>query len=249
MTDDAAEAERTAEPETESEADTAESTTGTAETAGETDTQTTGEDSATDTDAVSETAERGDDQHDAGETVEMTAESPEDLVERIATHDEALAADVDVLLTRLDDTEQTLRDREERVEELTSRLRRVQADFQNYKKRAKKRQNQIKSRATEDLVQRLVVVRDNLLRALAQDENVDIRDGVETTLDEFDRILEEENVSPIEPKPGDEVDPQRHEVLMRVESAQEEGTIVEVYQPGYEMAEKVIRAAQVTVSK
>ncbi|WP_331236319.1 nucleotide exchange factor GrpE [Natronorarus salvus] len=149
---------------------------------------------------------------------------------------------------RIDDLEADLAEREERIEELESSLRRVQADFQNYKKRRQRQEDQLRETATEDLVSRLVGVRDNLVRALSQDEEADIRPGVESTLSEFDRVLEEENVRAIEPEPGTEVDPQRHEVMMRVESDRPEGTVEELYTPGYEMGEKVLRAAQVTVS-
>ncbi len=68
------------------------------------------------------------------------------------------------------------------------------------------------------------------------------------TLREFDRILEDENVSEIDPDPGTETDPQRHEVMMQVDSDQPEGTVADVYTPGYEMGGKVIQNAQVTVS-
>ncbi len=68
------------------------------------------------------------------------------------------------------------------------------------------------------------------------------------TLREFDRVLADENVSEIDPEPGTETDPQRHEVMMTVDSDQPEGTIADVYTPGYEMGEKVIQNAQVTVS-
>jgi molecular chaperone GrpE len=171
------------------------------------------------------------------------------LVEEIAAHDEELADEVAALDERRRDLEETVADLESERDDLESRLKRTQADFQNYKKRAKKRQDQIRERATEDLVERLVTVRDDLVRALEQDENVDIRDGVEATLTEFDRVLEDENVEVIEPLPGDEVDPTRHEVMMRVESDQPAGTVADLYQAGYEMADKVIRAAQVTVSE
>ncbi|WP_122088534.1 nucleotide exchange factor GrpE [Halalkalicoccus subterraneus] len=146
--------------------------------------------------------------------------------------------------------EAELDEREERIEDLESRLKRTQADFQNYKKRAKKRQEQVEKRATEDLVTRLLDVRDNLNRAVEEEsEDADsLREGVEMTLSEFDRVLENEDVSTVSPEPGTEVDPQRHEVMMRVESDQPEGAIEEVYTPGYEMAEKVLRPAQVTVS-
>jgi len=180
----------------------------------------------------------------------------DDLVARVATVDEELAAEVGDLADRIEDLEAELSDAESdmaekdrRIEELESNLKRTKADFQNYKKRTEKRKQQIKERATEDLVERLIDVRDNLVRALEQDANADIRDGVEATLSTFDRVLEDENVEPIHPEPGAEVDPQVHEVVMRVEGDQPGGTVEEVYRPGYRMAGKVLQAAQVTVSE
>jgi len=171
-----------------------------------------------------------------------------DLADRVATYDGELGAAVENLEARIEELETELAEERERADDLESRLKRKQADFQNYKKRAKKRQEEIKERATEDFLTRLVPVRDDLVRALEQDENVDIRDGVESTLESFDRVLDEENVTPIQPDPGDAVDPTRHEVMMRVESDQPGGTVVDVYRPGYEMAGTVIQEAQVTVS-
>ncbi len=141
-----------------------------------------------------------------------------------------------------------LEDARNRADDFESRLKRKQADFQNYKKRQQERLEEEKQRATEDLVTRLLDVRDNLERALDQDEDVDIRGGVETTLDQFDEQLARENVEQIRPETGGETDPQRHEVLATVESDQPEGTIAEVHRTGYEMAGKVLRPAQVVVS-
>jgi molecular chaperone GrpE len=171
-----------------------------------------------------------------------------DLADRVAEHDAELGAAVEELEARVAELEAELAETRERADDLESKLKRKQADFQNYKKRAKKRQEEIKERATEDFLTRLVPVRDDLVRALDQDEDVDIRDGVESTLSSFDRVLEEEDVTPIQPDAGDEVDPTRHQVMMRVESDQPEGTVVDVYRPGYEMAGTVIQEAQVTVS-
>ncbi|WP_458187377.1 nucleotide exchange factor GrpE [Haladaptatus sp. NG-WS-4] len=169
------------------------------------------------------------------------------LVARVATEDESLAAEVEEHVSTV---ESERRELERQVEDLEARLKRKQADFQNYKKRAKKRQEQLEKRATEDLVTRLIDVRDNLKRAVEEDhENVEsLREGVELTLKELDRVFEDENVAEIDPDPGEEVDPQRHEVMLRVESDHPEDTIADVYQPGYEMAEKVLQSAQVTVS-
>ena len=170
-----------------------------------------------------------------------------ELVAEVAAQDAELATDLEGHLAQL---EAERRDAEERAEDLESKLKRNRADFQNYKKRAKKRQEQMKDRATEDLVENLLDVRDNLKRAVEDDhENVEsLKEGVEMTLKELDRVFEDEDVSEIAPEPGTETDPQRHEVMMQVESDQPEGTVADVYQPGYEMDEKVLRAAQVTVS-
>ncbi|MFB6302613.1 MAG: nucleotide exchange factor GrpE [Haloferacaceae archaeon] len=171
-----------------------------------------------------------------------------DLADRVADHDEALADEVRNLQADLASKEDRVAELEERVEELEAKLKRKAADFENYKKRAERRREELKERAAEDLVERVVEVRDDLVRALDQKGDAGLRDGIESTLDTFDRVLEEENVEPIEPAPGDEVDPHRHEVMMRVESDRPEGRIVDLYRPGYEMAGHVVQTAQVTVS-
>lgn len=174
----------------------------------------------------------------------------EELVERVADADpEELAAELVALRERGADAEAALADCQAEVEDLEARLKRKQADFENYKKRMEKRREEEAHRATQDLLERLLDVRDNLLRALEQDEDADVRSGVETTLTQFDDVLAAEDVRSIEPGHGDEVDPRRHEVLMRVESGQEPGTVVEVHRPGYEMAGQVLRPAQVTVAE
>ncbi len=174
---------------------------------------------------------------------------PAELVDRVESADAAtVAAELAALHERAADAETALADCREEVDELESRLKHKQADFENYKKRMDRRREQERRRATEDLVERLLDVRDNLARAVEQDADADVRGGVETTLRQFDDVLEAEDVTPIEPSPGDAVDPQRHEVLMRVESDEATGTVHEVHRAGYEMADTVLRPAQVTVS-
>ena len=187
--------------------------------------------SESDSDASEPTGEES----DAGPPIEgiadrIAAEEPAAVAEEIAT----LRAEVADLRIERDDLE--------------SKLKRKQAEFKNYKKRQKKRREQERDRATEELVTELLEVRDNLLRALEQDESADIRDGVEATFRSLDDVLDGEGVEAIEPESGAETDPTRHEVLLRVESDEPEGTVAELQRPGYEMADKVLRAAQVTVS-
>jgi molecular chaperone GrpE len=205
-------------------------------------------DATTEEDAGTDPAVNGDPVDGANETgsesesdADATAEGLAARVAEATDSDGELADEVAALETRVAELESE-------TDELRAKLKRKQADFQNYKKRSKRQQEQLRERATEDLVERLVPVRDNLLRALDQEEGTDIRPGVESTLSELDRVLDDENVTVVEPAPGDEVDPHRHEVMMRVDADQPEGTVVDLYQPGYEMGEKVLRPAQVTVS-
>jgi molecular chaperone GrpE len=199
----------------------------------------------------------------ANGTAEATAEEPNDgsvaaggdarrdeeaLAAAVAEHDEALAREVAALEADLVETREALRERDEEVEELTSKLARVKADFSNYKERAKRKQEDIRERASEALVERLTPVRNDLLRALDQDEGSDLRPGVESTLEKFDEVLADEGVESIAPEPGEEVDPARHQVMLRVDSDRPEGTIHEVYEPGYEMGDRVLSEAKVTVS-
>ncbi|GAD51797.1 heat shock protein GrpE [Halarchaeum acidiphilum MH1-52-1] len=174
----------------------------------------------------------------------------ESLAERVAEYDEDLAEEVADVVSDRNELAEDVEDLEAEVEDLEERLQRVQADFQNYKKRAKRKQEETEERATEDLVTRLLDVRDNLTRALAEESNDadSLREGVEMTKRELDRVFEDEGVEEIAPEPGTETDPHRHEVMLEVSSDEPEGTVAEVYRPGYEMGGKVLRAAQVTVS-
>jgi molecular chaperone GrpE len=198
-------------------------------------------------------------------SAEVTVESEdiEDLTERVAAASEedvareiaslrSLVADLEARTEGEENEATTAGETEtaaEQIEELQSKLARKQADFENFKKRMDRQRAQERERATEDLVTRLLGVRDDLVRALNQEDDAEIRGGVESTLGEFDRVLDDEGVAEIGPDPGTEVDPQRHEVMLRVDSEHPEGTVAEVFRPGYEMGGKVLRPAQVTVSE
>lgn len=173
-----------------------------------------------------------------------------DLVGEVTAHDEELGAAVADLQKRIEDLEETVEEKDEEIETLTERLQRTQADFQNYKKRAKERQSDLQAKAKGDLIERFLEVRDNLSRALEDESNdlESLKEGVRVTRNEFDRVLDAENVVTIDPEPGDDVDPTRHEVMMRVESEEPADTVASVFRPGYEMDGSVLRAAQVTVS-
>jgi len=178
------------------------------------------------------------------------AEVDEELQARVEDASPAdIARELAALRNRTDSLETQVEELDAENEALEEKLKRKQAEFQNYKKRMQKRRKEEKERATEELVTRILDVRDNLERALEQDEDTDIRSGVESTLRQLDDVLQAENVVVIDPEPGEDVDPTQHQVLANVDSEEEPGTIADVHRPGYEMAEKVLREAQVTVSE
>jgi len=185
----------------------------------------------------------------AGDPIEDAEEVEGDsLADAVAEHDEALADEIAALEDELAEARAELLEKDEEIDELTSKLARVRADFSNYKQRAKQKQEDIRERASESLVERITPVRNDLLRALDQEEGSDLRPGVESTLEKFDEVLADEGVEPIAPDPGSDVDPARHQVMLRVESNQPDGTVHEVYEPGYEMGDRVVSEAKVTVS-
>lgn len=204
----------------------------------------------------------------ATDSVDGGEDAPEEAVPEWVLEDRALSTDgveprdplvdwaaeadpktVATLLTALDERVTELsNDRaslKEEVEELEDRVKRIQADFQNYKKRTERRRQEEQAQATRDLVERLLPVRDNLERAVDQDADVGIREGVEATLAELDEVLASEDIETIEPTPGDPIDPQRHEVVHREDD--EADAISTMFRRGYEMGDAVIRPAQVTV--
>lgn len=135
--------------------------------------------------------------------------------------------------------------------ELLDRLRRLQADFENYRKRMLKEQTRIVETAEADLVKKLLAVIDNLERALANPVPADARglyDGVKMVLDQFTDILTREGLEVIDPD-GELFDPEHHEAFMVVETDDcPEDTVVEVSQKGYRFRGILLRPAMVKVS-
>lgn len=181
---------------------------------------------------------------------EATEAIPEGFVEQVAAHDEELAEVAARAVERTEGLERRLEETREHADELMSRLKRSRADFENYKRRMEQQREEIEARANERLVKRLVDVRTDLSRAVDTKEQSakDLREGVGMILQNLDRILDAEDVEEIDPDPGDEVDPHRHEVMMRVDSDRPADEIVEVFEPGYAQADRILTPAKVTVS-
>lgn len=155
------------------------------------------------------------------------------------------ALDVDELLARLQDAEA-------RYEEALGDLRRVAADFDNYRKRMSREHERVIARAGERILAKLLPVLDDLGRALEaaeHHEEAKVLEGVRMTRDQLLGVLVSEGVEEI-PAEG-AFDPHVHEALAVTPGPPDVagGTVIEVVQPGYRLGEVVIRPARVVVAE
>lgn len=198
-------------------------------------------------------SDEGDSQPSTVEAVDGLEDAPLDptgFLTTVESVDDDLLADARSLVEYAVELESAHVSAEEEIDELTSRLKRAHADFENYKKRIERRREDERTAATRRVIDRLLTVRADLARAVSAEEQTidDLRDGVRLTLNELDRILDAEGVEEIAPDVGDEVDPRQHEVMLRVESDQPADHIAEVFESGYRHGDTVLREAQVSVS-
>ena len=146
--------------------------------------------------------------------------------------------------------EERLAEVERERDERTDDLKRVAAEFENYRKRVARDQQSLAVRAHERLVKELLPVLDDLERALhaaAEHQEAQLEDGVELVHRELQEALAKEGVSEIET--NGHFDPHVHEALLSQPSDQEEGAILDVLQKGYRLGDRVLRPARVVVSQ
>ncbi|MFB3819411.1 MAG: nucleotide exchange factor GrpE [Candidatus Methylomirabilales bacterium] len=138
------------------------------------------------------------------------------------------------------------------LERLQERLLRLQAEFENWKKRSAREKADFLKFANEELLLTLLPVLDNLDRAIAsapaQGPCGPLREGVEMTARLFRGALERAGVRPVEAV-GQPFDPGVHQAVAQVEAPGEENRVVEEVQKGYLLEGRVLRPAMVKVSR
>jgi molecular chaperone GrpE len=197
------------------------------------------------------TGEPGDDAVDAAE--QDAAEQDQALPERADEEDEddveaVMAAEVEEDAIAAD-----LAKARAEAESYLDDLRRLQADFDNYRKRTLREQTARTASASQALVTRLLPVLDNFERAVSAAEQSRDFDGmlkgVEMVLGTLREVLEGEGLVKIEAE-GKPFDPERHEAVIAVEHEDAEpGMVVDIIRAGYELGGKVLRPAMVKVAK
>jgi len=147
---------------------------------------------------------------------------------------------------------------EQQLESYKEELLRAKAEMQNIRRRSEIDVEKAHKFALEKFVKELLPVLDSLEKAVESTEGHEvhneevvtrIKEGVDMTLDMFTRAMEKFNVAQISPM-GEPFDPQQHEAMSMVPSAEAEpNTVIAVMQKGYTLNGRVVRPAMVMVAK
>lgn len=142
--------------------------------------------------------------------------------------------------------------KDKEIAELTDTLKRLQADFENFKKRYEKDWNERVRLANHGLIYNLLAVLDSFDKALEDarknDDPASLRQGLEGLRRQFVQTLQREGLKEI--STSGKFDPFVHEALMSEQRDDvEEGTILEVFQKGYALGQNTLRPAKVKVAR
>ncbi|MGO5543585.1 nucleotide exchange factor GrpE [Blautia sp. HCP3S3_H10_1] len=138
---------------------------------------------------------------------------------------------------------------EQQIEELTDRLKRSMAEFDNYRKRTEKEKSSMYIIGAKDIVEKMLPIVDNFERGLAQaPEDDPFAEGMKMIYKQMMTAFDEMGVKPIETV-GKEFDPNLHNAVMHVEDESVgENIVVEEFQKGYTYKDFVVRHSMVKVA-
>lgn len=139
--------------------------------------------------------------------------------------------------------------KQQELEELNDRYKRVLAEFENYKKRSGKERETLYNSILGDIVEAFLPIVDNLENALkVETQDVEYKKGVELVLKQFKDILKTKGVEEI-PAIGETFDPALHEAVSSIQEPEKNAQeIVQEYRKGYKIGSKVIRHSMVVVA-
>lgn len=149
----------------------------------------------------------------------------------------------------LEEKEKLLQEETKKVKEYVEHLQRLQAEFENYRKRIEQEKKLIIKQANQELIQKFLNILDSFELAFKTiKEEDEFSKGIKMIYSEFYSTLEKEGLKKIDCL-GKKFDPYFHEVLLQGESDQEEGIIMEELQKGYMLNDRIIRFSKVKTSK
>ena len=142
-----------------------------------------------------------------------------------------------------------IKQQEETIQQYKDKMQRMQADFENFKKRSEKERVEFVKYANEGLILKVLEAYEDLERALEVKEDKNLREGVELIYKKMTKILEDEGVEEIETE-HQKFDPYKHEALLTENNEDyENNEIIQDLQKGYTLNSKVIRYSKVKVCK
>ncbi len=135
------------------------------------------------------------------------------------------------------------------LDETTDRLKRIMAEFENYKKRSNKEKEMLYNSLLADIISGFLPVIDNLEKAVtAKTEDEGYRQGIELVLKQFIDVLKKFGIEEIKTI-GETFDPELHEAVSSIQDETKgEKEIVEEFRKGYKVGTKVIRHSMVSVA-
>jgi len=147
---------------------------------------------------------------------------------------------------------EALKEKAAKTEEFADKMLRMQADFENRRKRQDREKQDFTRFANESLISELLRVMDDFERAIDSAKNTNdakvLVQGIEMVRADFQGILKDNGLKVIDPA-GQPFDPEKHEAVEHVEDAEHpDNTVLEVLRKGYELNGKVLRPAAVKVS-
>ena len=153
----------------------------------------------------------------------------------------------------IEELRKKLEEKEKEAKENHDRLLRMAADLENFKKRAAKEKEDYLKFANEDLIKAILPFVDNLERAVSHAEKVEdtgvMIEGVRLTIQQIHQALNKFGLSSFE-SVGKPFDPAVHEAMLAVETDQHEpNQVLEEFQKGYLLNDRLLRPATVSVSK
>lgn len=168
-----------------------------------------------------------------------------------AKQEEATEETLEDVQAKLTATAALLKTKEEEVTETRNRLLRLQADFDNFRRRNATEREELATYVTISVVNKFLQILDNFERAEAAAENAtdvqSVVDGMAGIQKQFVKTLEDLGVKEI-PAQGEKFNPNFHEAVMRGQNPEmEEETIDMVFEKGYQLHDKVVRHSKVRV--
>ena len=142
-----------------------------------------------------------------------------------------------------------LEEETKKIQEYIDHLQRLQAEFDNYRKRTEQEKQLIIKQANQELIQKMLSILDSFELAFkTQKEDDEFAKGMKLIFSEVYSTLEKEGLKKIDCL-NKKFDSNFHEVMLQGESEKEEGTILEELQKGYMLNDRVIRFSKVKISK